>query len=613
MTTLKNLKGTAIQFLDADPVVYAGAWSSGGNMNTAREVQSGAGTQTSAIAAGGNSPANGNFGIVEEYNGSAWSEVADLNSARNIAGGFGANAEATISYGGRDPGATRGYTESWNGSAWTEVNDMNQARFAFAGPGVGTSTSGMAVAGSPGDTLVETWDGTNWTEVAEINTRRTQGGAAGAANTAAIAFGGYDDGASANTANAEVWNGSAWTEVNNLNTARSSNTGSGTSTATLCIGGRNPGGLAKTESWNGTSWTEVADLAQARYDGASANSSPNTTSIMFGGKNPPSTYFALTEEWSFPSGSIVQEGDMWFNSSSSTLKGYGTAAGIPAGTWASGASLNTAREILAGWGTDNNAAGVAGGSPSTAATELYNGTAWTEVNNLNQARASVAGAGLYSAGIAVGAQPNTYYDKVELWDGTNWTETTEINTGRGYASLSGVQTACILIGGYSSPPTQRYAICEQWDGSSWTEIADLNTGRPGTGTAAGAPVTDTIAFGGYLSSTSPTKQNLVEKWNGTSWTEVAEMNTKRNVTSGHGDSGSNAGAFGGEQDSSTTNAEIWNGSSWTELANSANAGWRQLGGVPSLTKGILSGGSPPNNAYTEEWNAPALLVTVTTS
>ena len=30
MTTLKNLKGTAIQFLDADPVVYAGSWSSGG-------------------------------------------------------------------------------------------------------------------------------------------------------------------------------------------------------------------------------------------------------------------------------------------------------------------------------------------------------------------------------------------------------------------------------------------------------------------------------------------------------------------------------------------------------------------------------------------------------
>ena len=28
MTTLKNLKGTAIQFLDADPVVYVGSWAS---------------------------------------------------------------------------------------------------------------------------------------------------------------------------------------------------------------------------------------------------------------------------------------------------------------------------------------------------------------------------------------------------------------------------------------------------------------------------------------------------------------------------------------------------------------------------------------------------------
>ena len=37
---------------------------------------------------------------------------------------------------------------------------------------------------------------------------------------------------------------------------------------------------------------------------------------------------------------------MWFNSSSSTLKGYGTAAGIPAATWASGGALNTAREQI---------------------------------------------------------------------------------------------------------------------------------------------------------------------------------------------------------------------------------------------------------------------------
>ena len=45
MTTLKNLKGTAIQFLDADPVVYVGTWSSGGSLNTARRYGAGTGTQ----------------------------------------------------------------------------------------------------------------------------------------------------------------------------------------------------------------------------------------------------------------------------------------------------------------------------------------------------------------------------------------------------------------------------------------------------------------------------------------------------------------------------------------------------------------------------------------
>ena len=58
--------------------------------------------------------------------------------------------------------------------------------------------------------------------------------------------------------------------------------------------------------------------------------------------------YNATEEWSFPpsTATILQEGQMWFNSSSSALKGYGTAAGIPAATWASGGSLNTAREVF---------------------------------------------------------------------------------------------------------------------------------------------------------------------------------------------------------------------------------------------------------------------------
>ena len=134
--------------------------------------------------------------------------------------------------------------------------------------------------------------------------------------------------------------------------------------------------------------------------------------------------------------------------------------------------------------------------------------------------------------------------------------------------------------------------------------------RPGVGTAAGAPVTDTVVFGGYYPS-SPT--NITEKWDGTSWTEVGDMNNPKNVTTGHGDSGSNAGAFGASQPSAGAHNEIWNGASWTEVNNTANAGWRQQGGTPDMSSGICSAGGPPAFSFVEEWNAPLVNKTVTAS
>ena len=92
-------------------------------------------------------------------------------------------------------------------------------------------------------------------------------------------------------------------------------------------------------SWNGSVLGQKVTIGTARYRLGAGTSSPNTLSIAFGGGPGGKTD---TEEWSFPpaTASTLQEGQMWFNSSSSTLKGYGTAAGIPAATWASGGNLN---------------------------------------------------------------------------------------------------------------------------------------------------------------------------------------------------------------------------------------------------------------------------------
>jgi hypothetical protein len=56
MAEYKGIKGFKVQYLDQDPVPAVAGWSSGGNLNTARTDLAGAGTQTAALAFGGEIP-----------------------------------------------------------------------------------------------------------------------------------------------------------------------------------------------------------------------------------------------------------------------------------------------------------------------------------------------------------------------------------------------------------------------------------------------------------------------------------------------------------------------------------------------------------------------------
>ena len=71
MAKLKDIKGSAIQYLAEDPVEYIGSWSSGGNLNTARRgYDVGAGIQTAALMSGGFTTVEVNN--TEQYDGSSW-------------------------------------------------------------------------------------------------------------------------------------------------------------------------------------------------------------------------------------------------------------------------------------------------------------------------------------------------------------------------------------------------------------------------------------------------------------------------------------------------------------------------------------------------------------
>ena len=107
MATYKEIKGTQIELVATDPtypvegqiwfnttsnvlkgsvLTTAAAWSTGGNLNTARRQMAGAGTSSSSALGFGGYLAPGASSapsaLCESYDGTSWTEVGDLNTAR---------------------------------------------------------------------------------------------------------------------------------------------------------------------------------------------------------------------------------------------------------------------------------------------------------------------------------------------------------------------------------------------------------------------------------------------------------------------------------------------------------------------------------------------------
>ena len=129
-------------------------------------------------------------------------------------------------------------------------------------------------------------------------------------------------------------------------------------------------------------------MGTARYD-LGGSGTGNTSALAFFGGTPPVT--TATEEWSFPpsTSSTLQEGDMWFNSSSSTLKGYGVS--IATGTFSSGGQTGSVHLDAAAGGATQSSFIIISGYPDLPTVEQYDGTSWTEVGDVNTAR-SLGGA-----------------------------------------------------------------------------------------------------------------------------------------------------------------------------------------------------------------------------
>ena len=622
MADYSTIKGFTIQSLASDPYaseVLAGTWASGGALTTARYSGGSAGTLTAGLCIGGQVPPRS--AVTEEYDGTSWTAGGALNTARYYAVSAGTQIAAVMA-GGNSPAtpAVSAVGEEYNGTSWTTVNSMQTASTARASAGTQTAAFGCGGRDVPDAYMdqMETYNGTSWAEDADLNTAVSNAGGAGT-TTAGLSFGGLrsDPSATGNTDATEEWDGTSWAVGGTMTSSNRDRGSSGTQTAALGFGGKGPPSntrVAVTEAYDGSTWTEVADLATARDSGTSAKAGSQTSTFYAGGTTGSAV--TTTEEFTAPSTTAVaQEGQVWYNTTSTVLKGYGLS--VPGGAWSSGGTLNTGRAYAGGAGLTINTSMVFGGSTpggNTVNTETYDGTTWTEVNNLNTSVQGAMGARTQTSAFSTSGKAPAQTTDSEIWDGTSWSEEANNNTARHYGAGAGTSTAAVIFSGGVWNEPAKHKLTEEWNGTSWTETADLVDAHMTNVGGFGLTSTSAMCVAGYTYPPgAPDVTTFVEEWNGTSWTEVTAIPTGAHYMRGSGATTSGI-ISGGQTPADIAKSQFWNGTAWAELTDlpSTKAAGTSAQNSPS-GEGLYVGGTPAPFTVTSEWTTGNAIKTFTAS
>ena len=571
------------------------AWSSSGNMGTARYLIGSCGSQTGALGFGGYSGAYKND--TEEYSGYNWITGGNMNLARFNPGGAGSQT-AALAFGGfvgGPPPSPTNATEEYNGSSWTTQNAMPTAVRNPAGSG--TQTAGLSSGGSQtaplgGKTgITQEYDGTNWTtSPGSMNVARENATGFGI-QTATIVAGGNEPGVN----NAEQYNGSTWTAISDLNSPVYSlaSAANGTTSHGITFGGASPAGtgLTQTEEWDGTSWTiSSASLAAGKWKLGGAGTA--SAGLKFAGGPPPSGNVA-TEEYNS-------------NINAITKAAWASIANFPDSRAYSGGSGGTPTSTLVFGGYTGPGLG---GFVSSGAE--FDGSSWTATGDYSIDVVGVAGLGPVTAGLGAGGYRDTAtnVNSSYEYDGSSWTTGNNSNVAGQGAKMAGIQTAASM--GNRSGDTDGH---EQYDGTNWTAAANTPDAS-GAGSMMAGTQTALLKYGGEASG----ERNKTELFDGSSWTSGSNMNLDRRQGS-HGGTQTYAIAGGGDSNPGIFgNTELWDGTSWASSASMGTARFYQVGGTSVGSGGVTSniaatGRTPGSNQSNncEEFTGGTSVITAST-
>jgi len=320
-----------------------------------------------------------------------------------------------------------------------------------------------------------------------------------------------------------------------------------------------------------------------------------------------------------PTGDIA-EGQIWYNTTSDTFKSV-----VISEAWVSSTPLITPRSQVAGAGLKT--AGLAmGGTPSSSSapsrtngnlTEEYNGSGWSSQAACPLYKRQGAAFGTQTAAAFFGGydEPQGYEATLAEYDGSSWTSGGSYPSDiSNFSGGAGTQTAAYNAGGYGGSGDPGYLdTTKEYNGSSWTAGGTLpwpagNINNLGTLTAG-------LAAGGNI----PPVTNNVATYDGTNWTAATSAPVPL-ASNGSAGTQTDALIYGGILPSSHSTTTLkWDGSSWTTSSATLGQGRNNGAGCgisPASTDAFYAGGDVSESTVygnTEEFSSGPATVTITTS
>ena len=301
-----------------------------------------------------------------------------------------------------------------------------------------------------------------------------------------------------------------------------------------------------------------------------------------------------------PTLTSANEGQVWYNSTSGTLKSL-----VAVEAWVASSPMSTPPRIFSGGDGPPTAGWAAGGGSANpndiANTEEFNGSGWAAGGSLPDARYGLAGVGPQTAALSFGGNTGGGISAASLeYDGSSWANPASMPQGRQYINRAGTQTAALAFGGSNPGPTS-VTTTSAYDGSSWTAGGGLPVGSEyagGTGTQTAA-----LSAGGYFQPGGTAEPTATLYYDGSSWSaQSGALPAGRWNTQAFGTQ-TDARIVAGQPTPNQTTSLLWDGTSWTTSASLATArnGATAVGlnGGPTAA-GWVAGGS--GTLVTEEFN-----------